>query len=120
MPSHRVQHMGESIKREIPSIIRELNDPRVRNNFIDIVKTDISKDLSSCRIFVSSLNGINKAKVAVEGLNSAVPYIKRALSQRLELRTVPNVEFKATDSIEYSMNMIEKINSLNVTEDDKE
>ena len=120
MPSHKIQHMGESIKREISSIIRELNDPRVRDNFIDIVKTDISKDLSSCHIFISSLNGIASAKRAVAGLRSAIPYVKRELGQRLELRIVPSVEFKATDSIEYSMNMIEKINSLNAAKDDKE
>lgn len=120
MPSHKTQHTSESIKREISSIIRELNDPRVRNNFIDVVKIDISKDLSSCHVFISSLDGIERAKEAVEGLSSAVPYIKRGLSQRLELRSVPNIVFKATDSIEYSMNMIEKINSLNLAEDDKE
>lgn len=120
MSSHRMQHMGESIKREITAITRDLSDPRVKNSFFDVVKTDISKDLSSCRVFISSIEGLDKAKTAVEGLNCAVPYIKRELGKRLELRSIPNIEFKATDSIEYSMNMIEKIDKLTSAEDGKQ
>lgn len=118
MPSHRIQHIFEDIKRELPVIIRGLRDPRVQNNLIDIVKTDISKDMSICHIYVSSIGGLSKTKLAVRGLNSAVPYIKRRLSDSLDLRRIPDIRFIATDSIEYSMNMIKKIDDLNVKKDD--
>lgn len=117
MPSHRMQHIFETIKRELPSVIRELNDPRVKNKFIDIVKTDISKDMSLCRVYISSIGGFSKTKTAENGLNSAVPYIKKELGKRLELRRIPDIKFIATDSIEYSVNMIRKINDLNIKND---
>lgn len=117
MPGRRIQHTFENIKREITVIIRELSDPRIRNNFFDIVKTDISNDMSLCRVYVSSIGGISKAGIAVKGLNSAVPHIKKELGSRLRLRRVPDVKFIATDSIEYSMNMIKKIEDLNVVKE---
>lgn len=118
MPSHRAQHMCESIKRELTAITRELNDPRVRNNFSDLVKIDISKDMSMCNVYVSSIDGFLKAEETVKGLNSAVPHIKWELGKRLKLRFIPEVKFIATDSIEYGINMIKKINDLNYLNND--
>lgn len=113
MPSHRMQHTCESIKRELTAIIRGLNDPRVRNNFIDLVKTDISKDMSVCSVYVSSIDGLLKAEEAVNGLNSAISHIKWELGKRLKLRFIPELRFIATNSIEYGMDMLKKINDLN-------
>ncbi len=109
-----MQHTCESIKRELTAIIRELNDPRVRNNFIDLVKTDISKDMSICSIYVSSIDGLFKAEEATDGLNSAVPHIKWELGKRLKLRFIPEIRFIPTNSIEYGMDMLRKINNLNI------
>lgn len=119
MPSYRMCHTEESIKREISAIIRELNDPRVRDNLIDIVKINLSKDLSLCHVYVSSIKGMNTTNKAVEGLNSAVTYIRKQLGNRLEIRRVPDIKFKATDVIEYGMRMMERINNLS-PEGDKE
>ena len=112
LPSHRKDHISENVKRELVSIIRGLNDPRVTENFIDIVKIEVSKDISVCEVYISSLDGITKANEAVEGLNSAVFYIKRELGKRIRLRFIPDLRFRPTDSIEYSMDMLGKINNL--------
>ncbi len=112
MPTHRMQHTFENIKREIVAIVRQLNDPRVSNNFIDLIKIDISRDMSLCSVYVSSIHGIEKTNEAVSGLKCAVPYIKKELGLRLRLRFIPNLRFIATDSVEYGVNMMEKINNL--------
>ena len=112
LPSHRKDHISENVKRELVSIIRGLNDPRVTENFIDIVKIEVSKDISVCEVYISSLDGITKANEAVEGLNSAVFYIKRELGKRIRLRFIPDLRFRPTNSIEYSMDMFGKINNL--------
>lgn len=112
MPSHRSQHNSESIKREITAIIRELKDPRLGEGFISILKISSSKDSSSFNVFVSSLEGIEKAEKAVECLQSAAGHIRKELGSRLRVRYVPNLRFIATDALEYGINMSKKIDEV--------
>lgn len=76
MPSFRLDRTSEDVKRELTDIMRTLKDPRI-NGLLSILKVDLSKDLSLCRVYVSSLDGIDAAKSAVEGLNSAAGYVRR-------------------------------------------
>ena len=49
---------------------------------------------------------------AVKGLKSAAGYVRRELGNRLKLRHVPEMIFKATDSIEYSANISRILHDL--------
>lgn len=105
MPSHKLDRTTEDIRRELTAIFRELKDPRVTGTLLSIVRVEVSRDLSYCTVYVSDMEGMDRAKRAVEGLKSAAGYIRRELGQRLSLRHVPALTFKATDSIEYSANI---------------
>ncbi len=105
MPSHKLDRTTEDIRRELTAIFRELKDPRVTDTLLSIVRVEVSRDLSYCTVYVSDMEGMDRAKRAVEGLKSAAGYIRRELGQRLPLRHVPALIFKATDSIEYSANI---------------
>ncbi len=111
MASHRMGRTTEDIKRELTAIFRELKDPRVQG-LISIVRVDVTSDLSYCTVFVSAMEGIERAKQAVTGLKSASGFIRHELGARLELRHVPELIFKATDSIEYSANISRMLNDL--------
>lgn len=119
MAGHRIERTTEDIKRELTAIFRELKDPRVQKVFLSIVRVDVTNDLSYCTVQVSAIEGMDKAKEAVKGLKSAAGFIRRELGQRLRLRYVPELIFKATDSIEYSANISSILNSLNITENDE-
>ena len=112
MPSYKSSRNAEDIKRELSSILRELKDPRIQNNFISIVRVEITNDLSFCKVYISAMEGIEKAKEAIQGLKSATGYIKREIGQRLHLRQIPNLSFAATDAIEYSANISKILNNL--------
>ena len=58
------------------------------------------------------MEGLEVAKQAVEGLQSACGYIKREIGTRLRLRYVPSITFQATDSIEYAASISETLNKL--------
>nr|WP_319489531.1 30S ribosome-binding factor RbfA [uncultured Caproiciproducens sp.] len=111
MASHRMGRTTEDIKRELTAVFRELKDPRVQG-LISIVRVDVTSDLSYCTVFVSAMEGIEQAKKAVIGLKSASGFIRHELGARLELRHVPELTFKATDSIEYSANISRMLNDL--------
>ena len=117
MPSHRMGRTTEDIRRELTAIFRELKDPRVQG-LISIVRVDVSSDLSYCTVYISAMEGIDHAKQAIVGLKSASGYIRRELGQRLRLRHVPEMHFKATDSIEYSANISRILNELPASRED--
>lgn len=118
MASHRMGRITEDIKRELTAIFRELKDPRVQG-LISIVRVDVTSDLSYCTVYISSMDGMEKAKQAVTGLKSASGFIRHELGARLELRHVPELVFRATDSIEYSANISRILNDLRSDKDDK-
>ena len=101
MASFKTGRMAEDLKRELTAILRELKDPRIAP-MLTIVKVDLSNDLSHCKVYVSSFNGMDEAKESVKGLESASGFIKRELFARLKMRKCPDLKFIADDSIEQS------------------
>ena len=112
MPSHKMGRTTEDIRREISAVLRELKDPRVSGCLLSVVRVEVTNDLSYCTEYVSAMEGMDAANNAVKGLKSAAGYIRREIGARLKLRHVPEMIFKATDSIEYSANISRILNDL--------
>lgn len=118
MSNIKLERTTKDIKRELADIFRELKDPRIKSCFLSIVRVEVTNDLSYCTVYVSAMEGIKAAKQALEGIKSASGFIRRELAQRLHIRHVPALIFKATDSIEYSANISKILSSLDIKEDD--
>lgn len=97
--------------------MRELKDPRVQGKLLTVVKVEVSSDASFAKVFVSSMSGIDDAKTAVKGLDSAMGYIRREVGRRLGLRKTPELKFVADDSIEHGMNIARMLDDLKEDED---
>lgn len=118
MAGHRIERTTEDIKRELTAIFRELKDPRVAGAFLSIIRVDLTNDLSYCTVYISAMEGMDRAKEAAKGLKSASGFIRRELGARLRIRHTPEIIFKATDSIEYSANISRILNGLDINPDD--
>ncbi len=105
MANHRADRMSEDIQREIAALIMEMKDPRLHNGIVSVVRCDMARDLSYCKVYISSMKGLDTAKEAAKALTNAQGYIRRELGLRLKLRYAPALNFEATDSIEYSANI---------------
>ena len=112
MPSYKLGRTTEDIRREVSAILRELKDPRVSGCMLSVVRVEVTNDLSYCTVYVSAMEGMETAENAVKGLKSAAGYVRRELGNRLKLRHVPEMIFKATDSIEYSANISRILHDL--------
>ena len=112
MPSYKLGRTTEDIRREVSAILRELKDPRVSGCMLSVVRVEVTNDLSYCTVYVSAMEGMETAENAVKGLKSAAGYVRRELGNRLKLRHVPEMIFKATDSIEYSANISSILHDL--------
>lgn len=115
--SYKSDRTAEDIKREITAIVRELKDPRVDSSLLTVVRTEVAHDLSFCKVYISSLNGIADAKTACKVLDgNAKGYIRREVGNRLSLRKAPDLKFIPDDSIEKSIEMFKKLSDANKKE----
>lgn len=114
MSTHRMGRTTEDIKRELTAILREMKDPRVKDSMLSIVRVDVTNDLSYCSIYISSMYGMETSKNAVKALKNASGFVRKELGHRLNLRHTPAPLFYATDSIEYSANINQILNNLDI------
>ena len=107
----RTDKVAQAIKKEIGGIIHdELNDPRL--GFITIMRADVTKDLRMVKVYFSVLGSRKQKDKAGEGLGSAAGFIRKKLGERLKLRFVPEIIFRLDESVEYSIDISEKIERL--------
>ena len=104
MPNYKNARHGEDIHRELTAIFRSLKDPRI-DPMLSIVRTELSRDGSSCKVYVSSLEGLQRAEESVKGLKSAAEFIRREVGLRLAMRHTPEFHFIADNSIEYGVHI---------------
>ena len=108
MAGYRKDRVAEDIKREIVALIRELKDPRVKDKMLTVVRVEVSQDLSYAKVFVSSLSGIDDAKQAVKGLESATGAYTARGRKTTSFEKGPELKFAADDSVEHGMENFQK------------
>jgi len=113
MPNFRNGRLSEDIKREIAGLIREeIKDPRVNAGMLSVVRTELSGDNSHCKVYISSIEGVEAAKTAVKGLESASGMMKRQISNKLHLKKCPELKFIADNSIEHSAEITKMLEQI--------
>jgi ribosome-binding factor A len=93
MPSGiRLQRIADRVQQELSEmLIREINDPRLKLIYLTDVKID--RELAYADIFVSAVEGAERSKDVLTGLESASGFIRRTLASRMELRAFPRLRF---------------------------
>jgi ribosome-binding factor A len=93
MPSGiRLQRIADRIRQELSEmLIRELNDPRLKQIYLTDVKID--KELAYADVYVSAVEGVSRSSDVLTGLESASGFIRRTLASRVDLRAFPRLRF---------------------------
>ena len=108
--SYKSDRTAEDIKREITALVRELKDPRVNTVMLTVVRAEVAHDLSFCKAYISSLNGIEDAKEACKVLNGgAKGFIRKELGSRISIRKTPELRFIPDDSVAKGIEMFKKL-----------
>ena len=101
------------VQRELSDIIRtELKDPRVHPVATTVVAVEVTPDLKYCKAYISVLGGEEAGKATIQGLKSAVGFIRSQLAKRINLRNTPEITFILDQSIEYGVNMSHLIDEV--------
>lgn len=94
MPSAlRLTRIGDRLRQELSEMLvkEEIRDPRLSG--ISITEVKVDRELSYAEIYVSAVEGVSRSKEVLEGLESASGFIRKLLSERVELRSFPRLRF---------------------------
>ncbi len=100
------------VQRVLAEIIRgEIKDPRI-HPFTSVVAVEVAPDLKTCKAWISVLGDEKAREDTYKGLKSAEGFIKNQLARRINLRNTPVITFIMDQSIEYGVNMSQKIDEV--------
>ena len=119
MANKRITGINQEIQKELSSLLRSVKDPRVQECMISVTRVETTPDLRWAKVYVSFLQE-DKAADAMKGLKSASGFLRRGLSQGLNLRYTPELQWALDDSITYGAKMLALINSLPISNNEEE
>ncbi len=97
--TRRQQRVNRILQHEISSLLEfESDDPRLSG--VTVSAVEISPDLRYARVFIVGSGDAEREKEIQHGLKSALPFLRRELARRVQLRLVPELDFKFDRSIE--------------------
>jgi ribosome-binding factor A len=98
---HRHERIAEEMQHEIGAMLAgELKDPRLEVLSV-VTEVRVSPDLKQARVYVSVAGDEAEQAAALKGLVAAAGYIRRELSERLQIRRTPELHFVLDRSQEY-------------------
>ena len=96
----RIEKLQELIKQEMSKmLLTDLKDPRI--GFVTVTDVEMTGDLREAKIYVSVMGGAEQVKSSLEGLNSALGFVRREIGQRIRLRFTPEISFALDTSLDY-------------------
>jgi len=95
---NRPDRVAEQIRLELSELLaREVHDPGI--GFITLTRVQVTSDLQLARVFYTTL-GDQKARTETSrALQRATGFFRRQIGARLQLRRVPELEFRFDESI---------------------
>jgi ribosome-binding factor A len=93
MPSPiRLKKIADRIKDDLSELlIYEVEDPRLSGVMVTDVNVD--RELYYANIYVSAIEGKERSKEVLAGLESASGFLRSQLAQGIELRSFPRLRF---------------------------
>jgi ribosome-binding factor A len=107
----RTIRLGEQIRQDLGDLLaREVHDPGI--GFVTITRVRVTEDLLQARVFYTALGDQAAAQKTARGLERALPFLRRALAQRLRLRRVPELTFGVDESVAHQARVEELLEQI--------
>ena len=96
---HRPDRVGDQIRERLSELLSRgaVHDPGI--GFITLTRVKVSADLQVAKVFYTSLGDDNARRETSRALERATPFFRRHVGARLQLRRVPELEFRFDESI---------------------
>jgi len=111
--NRRMQKVSSLLKKELSLILNnDLSEEIISDNFISISKIEISPDLYYCKIYITSSVGDEQKVKIVDSLNNSKSFIRHKLTQRIQMRRIPEVTFKTDRALEKGLSVLKLLDKL--------
>ena len=111
MTVNRTIRLAEQIRIEIGDILsRQVHDPGI--GFLTLTRVKVTDDLLQARIFYTAMGDPAERKKTARALDRALPFIRRALAHRLQLRRVPELTFRYDESVAHQARVEELLEDI--------
>ena len=97
--SYRPHRVGDVIRKEISELLTrgDVHDPGI--GFITLTRVTVTPDLQLARVYYTSLGDPHARRETAKALERATPFFRRQVGSRVQLRRVPELEFRFDESI---------------------
>ena len=111
--NRRIQKVSSLLRKELSLILNnDMDEPIILDNFISISKIEISPDLYYCKTYITiAVKDEEKDKI-VNGLNNLKSFIRHKLTQRIQMRRIPELTFKVDRSLEKGLAVLKVLDKL--------
>jgi ribosome-binding factor A len=111
----RATRIAERIREELSEmLVTQVHDPRLAG--ISITDVNVDRELAFANIYYSSLEGSERAKVILAGLEHAQGFLRSELAKRIDLRVFPRLRFHYDPTFERAERIERLITSLHTEE----
>ena len=112
----RASRIADRIRDELSEVLlQEISDPRLTG--ISVTDVTVDRELAYAEIYVSAIEGSTRSGEVLAGLEHAQGYIRRLLSQRIELRIFPRLRFHWDPTFEHAERIENLISELHQESD---
>ena len=111
--NRRIQKVSSSLKKELSLILNnDLDEKIISENFISITNIQLSPDLHYCKIYITcAVDDETKVRI-IEGLNISKSFIRHKLTQRIQMRRIPELTFKIDMALEKGLAVLKVLDKL--------
>ncbi len=111
MTSRRVLKAAEAIREVVSmAILTEIKDPRVQA--VTVTYVEVSPDMRTAKVHVSIMGDEAQQRLSLNGLRSAAGFLQRRVSDRIDTRYTPRLQFHLDEGVKKSIRMAEILDNL--------
>jgi ribosome-binding factor A len=113
---HRPDRVGDQIRQELSELLSRgaVHDPGI--GFITLTRVQVTPDLQLARVYYTTMGDEKARKDTAKALQRATPFFRRQVGGRLQLRRVPELEFRFDESVAHQDRIEQIIRDLHEEE----
>ena len=96
---HRPNRVADQIREVVSELLARgaVHDPGI--GFITLTRVQVSSDLQTAHVLYTSLGDAKARTETAKALKRATPFFRRQIGERMQLRRVPEVDFRFDEAI---------------------
>jgi ribosome-binding factor A len=114
---HRPDRVADQIRQELSQLLSRgaVHDPGI--GFITLTRVQVTADLQLARVYYTTMGDEKARKDTAKALQRATPFFRRQVGGRLQLRRVPELEFRFDESVAHQDRIEQIIRDLHEEEE---